>query len=85
MESTLAARVAFVRDPGAIRVTVPAEVAFNLNRFNAGVKNLAERIGHPNCISGVNCQFLIERDFLIDPAGQVHADPNPQPSIFIAL
>lgn len=68
MEAKQAARVAAMRDTGAIRVTMPAEVAFNLDKFTAAVKNLAERIGHPNCISGQDISFLLEREFLVNPA-----------------
>jgi hypothetical protein len=67
MEAKQAARVALVRDSGAIRVTLPAEVAFNLDKFNAAVKNLAERIGHPMCISGQDIRFLLEREFAVNP------------------
>ena len=67
MEHSKAARLALVRDTGAIRVTMPAEVAFNLDKFNAAVKNLAERIGHPNCISGQDIRFLLEREFAVNP------------------
>jgi hypothetical protein len=67
MEAKQAARVALVRDTGAIRVTMPAEVAFNLDKFTAAVKNLAERIGHPMCLSGQDIRFLLEREFAVNP------------------
>lgn len=63
---------------GAIRVVLPAEVAFNMDRFQASLKNLAERLGHPACISGQDFRFDMERYFAVNPATlKVEAQPEP--------
>ena len=51
----------------AVRVVIPAEVAFDLGRMKTVLANLAERLGCAQCLSGVHCAFMIERDFLVDP------------------
>lgn len=51
-----------------IRITIPAEVAFDLNKFRGALQNLAERLGHPGCLSGADCRFGLHRDFVVDPA-----------------
>ena len=50
-----------------VRVVIPASVAFNLDRFQKTFQNLAERLGHPECMSGRNCLFALERDFVVNP------------------
>lgn len=67
LETKASPRLALARETGAIRVTLPAEVAFNLDKFTAAVKNLAERIGHPQCLSGMDIRFLLEREFAVNP------------------
>ena len=51
-----------------IRITIPAEVAFDMNKFRGALQNIAERLGHPGCLSGVDCRFHLHRDFVVDPA-----------------
>lgn len=50
-----------------ITIRVPARAAYDLDSFQKVVANLAERLGCPNCISGANCWFSLERDFLVNP------------------
>jgi hypothetical protein len=57
----------------AVRVVIPADVSYNLDRFQKTLANLAERLGCKPCLSGAACQFLLEKDFLVDPAGKVSA------------
>ena len=52
----------------AVRITVPATVANDLGRLQKALGSIAERLGHPKCMSGVDCTFLHERDFVINPA-----------------
>lgn len=60
--------------PGAtIRVSIPAAVAYDLGSLKKGIKSLMDRLGHPECFSGVNCGFQLERDFVIDERLKVHA------------
>lgn len=51
----------------AVRVVIPAKVAFNLDEFTKVVANLAERLGCKPCLSGRACLFLFERDFVVNP------------------
>lgn len=51
-----------------IRIVVPAEVAFDLGKFTKALGGLAERLGCRACLSGVDCTFHIERNFVINPA-----------------
>jgi hypothetical protein len=51
-----------------IVVRIPAEVTFDLTKFNKVIANLGERLGCGPCISGANCNFEIIREFLVDPA-----------------
>jgi hypothetical protein len=55
----------------AIRVTVPINVANDLNLFAAMLKDLGGRIGCKPCISGAACFFTNERDFVVNPAGKI--------------
>lgn len=55
----------------AIRVTLPVNVANDLNLFGQMLKELGDRIGCKPCISGAACFFDIERDFVINPAAQI--------------
>ena len=50
-----------------IRVSVPAEVAFNLDGLQKSIANLAKRLGCENCFSGRSCYFTLERDYVINP------------------
>jgi hypothetical protein len=56
-----------------VRVVIPADVSYNLDRFQKTLANLAERLGCKPCLSGAACQFLLEKDFLVDPAGKISA------------
>ena len=65
---------------GTVRVTMPASAIHNLDTFNKSIANLAEKLGHPRCFSGVDCIFMQERDFVVDPQQRVKALPaDPVP------
>lgn len=49
-----------------VRVSIPARAAYDLASFQKSIGNLAERLGCPQCLSGANCLFELERDFLIN-------------------
>ena len=55
----------------AIRITVPAKVANDLNLFTNMLKELGDRIGCKPCISGSACFFDNERDFVVNPEGKI--------------
>jgi hypothetical protein len=63
---------------------MPASVAFDLDRFQKMVGNLAEQLGHPTCLSGAPCFFDFERFYRVDAKTlglvAVLGEPNPQPS-----
>jgi hypothetical protein len=68
--------------PRAVRITMPAAVAYNLEALERSIVHLVARLGHPQCFSGVDCTFLQERDFIINEEGEVRAskdNPNPSP------
>jgi hypothetical protein len=67
--------------PQAVRITIPATVAFNLEAFQKSIGNLVERLGCPTCFSGRDCTFMQERDFIIDEKLAVRASAQqPWPS-----
>jgi hypothetical protein len=71
MAQEKAAMAAIAMRGSVVRVVVPADVSYNLDRFQKTLANLAERLGCKPCLSGAACQFLLEKDFLVDPAGRV--------------
>jgi len=54
-----------------VRVTLPARAAFNIDEFTKITRQLAERLGCSPCISGAACWFVLENDYLVDPAGKL--------------
>ena len=58
---------------GAVRVSMPAKVANDLDLFKKGVAAFAERLGCPECFSGFDCTFESEHDFVIDDNLNVQA------------
>jgi hypothetical protein len=56
------------QDPIPVRVFIPAEVAFNIEQFSKVVVNLGRRLGCESCLSGASCHFILERDFVVNPA-----------------
>lgn len=49
-----------------VRVSVPAKVAFNLGNMQEVTASILERLGCPECHSGWDIRFDIERQFLVD-------------------
>jgi hypothetical protein len=69
-----------VRAHGTIRVSLPANIAYNPDALKKTLGSLLERLGCPACFSGADCFFKFERDYLIDPARGLSAVAlNPQP------
>jgi hypothetical protein len=58
----------FPIDPIPMRIVIPARVAFDVEAMSTVLVNLGERLGCGRCISGANCFFQLERDFVVDPA-----------------
>ena len=49
----------------AVRISIPASVAYDLNKFKKSIASFAERLGCPTCVSGLDCTFQMERDFVV--------------------
>lgn len=58
---------------GAVRISMPAAVANDLDTFKKGVTAFAERLGCPECFSGFDCTFESERDFILNDQLEVMA------------
>ena len=50
-----------------VRISIPAEVAGNMVKFQKAIKSLGERLGCPACLSGVDCSFQIEKGYVVNP------------------
>jgi len=50
---------------GSIRVTIPAQVGFNLKNLQKTIGNVMGQLGCPACCSGFDISFL-NSDFVID-------------------
>lgn len=56
-----------------VRISIPASVAYDLDKFQTSVANLAEILGCYKCLSGRACIFMLEDLFVINPETlQVH-------------
>lgn len=68
------------RAGGAIRLTLSAKAANNLETLQGSLKSLAERLGHPSCATGCDTLFLqSEREFVLDAELNLGAAPLSQP------
>ena len=56
-----------------IQVSIPAKIAFDLGRLQEIQKDILGRLGHPNCYSGFDLRFDLERQFHVDEAGKVRS------------
>ncbi len=71
---------------GAVRLSIPAKVAYNAEAFRKSIYDLLDELGCPKCFSGVDCYFETIRDYVLDPSENVvsrslsFGDPSPQPS-----
>lgn len=50
-----------------VRVTIPAEVAFNLDKMHKVTAGILGRLGCAACHSGFDIRFIAERDFVVNP------------------
>ena len=75
------ARATERRARGAVRITLPASVAYDPKALKKGIANIVERLGCPKCFSGADCFFTNERELVIDPKLAVGpaAGPFPDP------
>ena len=56
-----------------IHITIPVNVAYNPDLFKKSIAGLVEHLGCTKCFSGFDCRFIMERDFVVDPAAKVAA------------
>lgn len=59
--------------PRTVRVTVPAAVAFDRDRMRKVTELVLGRLGHPQCHSGWDIRFDVERRFAFDEKLSLHA------------
>jgi hypothetical protein len=52
---------------GPVRITLPISVAYDLEKFQAALGNIARSTGHNTCTSGVDPTFITSRDWVVDP------------------
>lgn len=69
--ASLASAASIAARSSAIRVTLPVNVANDIDLFGKMLRELGDRIGCKPCISGSACFFDIERDFVVNPAAQI--------------
>jgi hypothetical protein len=63
---------------GAVRLTLSARVANELDGLQRVLAELAERMGHPSCATGCDTLFLqVEREFSAGEAVQLNPQPIP--------
>jgi hypothetical protein len=55
---------------GTIQITIPAATAGDIKSLENTLERIAEQLGCPNCVSGYNCRFQLEKDYLFDPIAQ---------------
>jgi hypothetical protein len=66
-----------------VRITIPVALASDLTSLQAGIAQVAERLGCPKCASGVDCNFWTLRQLLVEN-GSVR-DSQPLPKVFVSL
>ncbi|MGC2197275.1 MAG: hypothetical protein WA628_21550 [Terriglobales bacterium] len=51
-----------------IRLTLPISVAYDLDKFQQALANVAQMVGRTGCTPGVDVSVLHAREFIVDPA-----------------
>lgn len=68
---------------GTVRVSLPAQIAYNPDALKKTIGSLVARLGCQACFSGADCFFTFERNFVVDPQGalthSISTELNPQP------
>ena len=54
-----------------VNITVPARVAFDLDRMQGIIKQVAAELGHEPCHSGFDFRFQQQLEFVADQEGRV--------------
>lgn len=72
------AAINVTRHGGAVRLSLPARVANDLNALQRGLRSLAERLGHPKCATGCDIlHLMLESEFSL--TDKVELNPQPLP------
>jgi hypothetical protein len=67
---------------GAVRLTLSAKVANDLDALQQSLKVVAERLGHPACATGCDILHLgLEREFSLGEAVALNPQPLPPRSL----
>ena len=67
------------RSRGAVRITLPAAVAYDPKALKKSIASIVERLGCPRCFSGADCFFVNERDWIVDAKAAVTSAPARGP------
>ena len=54
-----------------VRVAVPVNIAFNLDRMQGATKQILTLLGCGGCHSGWDIRFLMEQNFVVNEKGEV--------------
>lgn len=54
-----------------VRVTIPASVAFDLDRFQEVQRSILDKLGCRACCSGWDIRFDLQRRFLVDEQAKI--------------
>jgi hypothetical protein len=58
--------------PPRVRVSVPGEILFDLERFQKVQASILNRAGHPGCTSGLQIDWQNYENWVVDLEGTVH-------------
>ena len=64
---------------GSIRLTLPVSVAYDLDRFQQALANVAAQLGSTSNSSGMQAAFVAAREFVVDPASLQVKEAIPEP------
>jgi hypothetical protein len=71
---------------GTVRLTLSAKVANDIRALQAGLKNLAERLGHTACATGCDVLHIgLEREFVVNQEAQLNPQPLPPGAEWISF
>src|SRR5689334_9804046 len=60
------------QDPIPVKVITPGTVNFNIDQIQKLVENVVGRLGHPQCFSGFDIAFDMERELFVDEQLNIH-------------
>ena len=75
-----AAATAEAKTHGTVRISLPANVAYQPDNLKKTIAGLMERLGCTRCFSGADCFFTMERDFVINPQNVLTSQTLERPA-----